>query len=89
LALTGGVASASRAIVPQATETSSQSQSIYRFWANERVKPEQMLYFHNFGLLHEFGEKEYDRANQIAGSPIAAMYWAFFMSACDVDRTSA
>ena len=32
--------------VPQASENASQSQSIYRFWANERVKPEQILASH-------------------------------------------
>ncbi len=29
--------------VPQASGSASESQSIYRFWANERVKPEQIL----------------------------------------------
>jgi hypothetical protein len=28
--------------VPQASEGKSQSQSIYRLWANKRVKPEQL-----------------------------------------------
>jgi hypothetical protein len=32
--------------VPQASTSASQSQSIYRFWANERVKPEQILASH-------------------------------------------
>jgi hypothetical protein len=29
--------------VPQASQSDSESQSIYRFWANEWVKPEQIL----------------------------------------------
>ena len=32
--------------VPQASGSASESQSIYRFWANERVKPEQILASH-------------------------------------------
>lgn len=32
--------------VPQASGSDSESQSIYRFWANERVKPEQILTSH-------------------------------------------
>jgi hypothetical protein len=32
--------------VPQASGSASKSQSIYRFWANERVKPEQILASH-------------------------------------------
>lgn len=32
--------------VPQASGSDSESQSIYRFWANERVKPEQILASH-------------------------------------------
>lgn len=32
--------------IPQASGSDSQSQSIYRFWANERVKPEQILASH-------------------------------------------
>lgn len=32
--------------IPQASGSDSQSQSIDRFWANERVKPEQILASH-------------------------------------------
>ncbi|UIE40703.1 transposase DNA-binding-containing protein [Leptodesmis sichuanensis] len=34
------------ASIPQASGSASESQSIYRFWANERVKPEQILASH-------------------------------------------
>lgn len=32
--------------VPQASENASESQSIYRFWANERVSAKQILASH-------------------------------------------
>lgn len=42
--------------VPQASESATQSQSIYRFWANERVKPEQILASHRPSVVERMGE---------------------------------
>lgn len=42
--------------VPQASENASQSQSIYRFWANERVKPEQILASHRPSVVERTRE---------------------------------
>jgi hypothetical protein len=44
------------ASVPQASRNSTESQSIYRFWSNEHVKPEQILASHRGSVLR--------RANQ-------------------------
>ena len=44
--------------VPQATGNASESQSIYRFWANERVTPQQILASHRPCVV--------ERANQQA-----------------------
>lgn len=41
--------------VPQASENASESQSIYRFWANKRVSAPQILASHRFSVV--------DRAN--------------------------
>lgn len=37
--------------VPQASGSASESQNIYRFWANERVKPEQILASHRSSVV--------------------------------------
>jgi len=37
--------------VPQASGSASTSQSIYRFWANKRVKPQQILASHRLSVL--------------------------------------
>ena len=37
--------------VPQASQTSSQTQSIYRFWSNQRVKPQQILASHRPSVI--------------------------------------
>ncbi len=37
--------------VPQASTSASESQSIYRFWANKRVKPEQILASHRVSVV--------------------------------------
>jgi hypothetical protein len=42
--------------VPQASSSASESQSIYRFWANKRVKPKQILASHRASVV--------ERANQ-------------------------
>jgi Transposase DNA-binding len=42
--------------IPQASENKSESQSIYRLWANKRVKPEQMRASHRMSVI--------DRVNQ-------------------------
>lgn len=42
--------------VPQASASASESQSIYRFWANPQVKPEQILESHRASVV--------ERANQ-------------------------
>jgi hypothetical protein len=39
------------ASVPQASGSASESQSIYRFWANERVQPEQILASHRGSVV--------------------------------------
>lgn len=44
--------------VPQASGSAAESQNIYRFWANERVKPEQILASHRPSVV--------GRANQQA-----------------------
>jgi Transposase Tn5 dimerisation domain/Transposase DNA-binding len=44
--------------VPQASEHKSESQSIYRLWANQRVKPEQIRASHRMSVI--------DRVNQQA-----------------------
>ena len=36
--------------VPQASESKYQSQSIYRLWANKRVKPEQIRASHRMSV---------------------------------------
>lgn len=44
--------------VPQASESASHSQSIYRFWANERVKPEQILANHRPSVVERMRAHE-------------------------------
>jgi hypothetical protein len=44
--------------VPEASQSNSQSQSIYRFWANQRVKPEQILSSHRASVLKQMQEDE-------------------------------
>jgi hypothetical protein len=44
--------------VPQASESASLSQSIYRFWANERVKPEQILASHRPSVVERMRAHE-------------------------------
>lgn len=44
--------------VSQASESGSESQSIYRFWANERVKPEQILGSHRLSVMKRMQEHE-------------------------------
>lgn len=39
------------ASVPQASRSASESQSVYRFWANERVKPQQILASHRSSVV--------------------------------------
>jgi hypothetical protein len=43
--------------VPQASASASKSQSIYRFWANKRVKPEQILASHRASVVGRANEK--------------------------------
>ncbi len=50
--------------VPQASESGSQSQSIYRFWANERVKPEQILASHRASVIERMQGHEVVLASQ-------------------------
>ena len=39
------------ASVPEASRSAAESQSIYRFWANERVQPEQILASHRGSVV--------------------------------------
>ena len=43
--------------VPQASGSASKSQGIYRFWANERVKPEQILASHRGSVVERANEE--------------------------------
>jgi Transposase DNA-binding len=42
--------------VPQASESKSQSQSIYRLWANKRVKPEQIRASHRMSVIERINQ---------------------------------
>lgn len=44
------------ASVPQASGSASESQSIYRFWANERVQPTQILASHRGSVVERANE---------------------------------
>ena len=37
--------------VPQASQSGTESQSVYRFWANERVQPQQILASHRASVM--------------------------------------
>jgi hypothetical protein len=44
--------------VPEASQSDSESQSIYRFWANQRVKPEQIIASHRSSVVKRMSEQE-------------------------------
>jgi Transposase DNA-binding len=44
--------------VPQASEDRSQSQSIYRLWANKRVKPEQIRASHRMSVIDRINQQQ-------------------------------
>jgi hypothetical protein len=44
--------------VPQASESRSQSQSIYRLWANKRVKPEQIRASHRMSVIDRINQQQ-------------------------------
>jgi Transposase Tn5 dimerisation domain/Transposase DNA-binding len=43
--------------VPQATQNRTESQSIYRFWANKHVQPEQILASHRLSVLERVNQQ--------------------------------
>jgi hypothetical protein len=44
--------------VPQASSSAAQSQSIYRFWANKRVKPKQILASHRASVVERVNQEQ-------------------------------
>lgn len=43
--------------VPQVSASASESQSIYRFWANQRVKPEQIIASHRGSVVERTNQQ--------------------------------
>jgi Transposase Tn5 dimerisation domain/Transposase DNA-binding len=43
--------------VPQASRTATESQSIYRFWANPKVKPAQILASHRLSVMERVNQQ--------------------------------